>query len=152
MPAEVLRAFADAVGEAVPLDRLQGAASRIIAGITGAEAGLVTAGAAAALTLGTAGILTGYDAGRMERLPNCEGFPHEFVVAREQRNGYDHAVRAAGARLVEVGFHEADGGVGVRGGFRALHGRRALRPRAGIAPVPGRGGRSRSASRPTGAR
>ncbi len=114
MPAEVLRAFADAVGEAVPLDRLQGAASRIIAGITGAEAGLVTAGAAAALTLGTAGILTGYDAGRMERLPNCEGFPHEFVVAREQRNGYDHAVRAAGARLVEVGFHEVVANAGVR--------------------------------------
>src|SRR5205085_438404 len=37
-----------------------------------------------------------------------------FVVAREQRNGYDHAVRAAGARLVEVGFNEVVAGAGVR--------------------------------------
>src|SRR5262249_41513663 len=49
----------------------------------------------------------------MERLPQCD-FPDEFVVAREQRNGYDHAVRAAGARLVEVGFHEIVAGAGVR--------------------------------------
>jgi D-glucosaminate-6-phosphate ammonia-lyase len=35
-------------------------------------------------------------------------------MAREQRNGYDHAVRAAGARLVEVGFHEIVAGAGVR--------------------------------------
>src|SRR5205085_5638945 len=72
------------------------------------------AGAAAALTLGTAAILTGLDCGRMERLPWCAGFAHEFVIAREQRNGYDHAVRAAGARLVEVGFHEIVAGAGVR--------------------------------------
>ena len=114
MPAEVLRAFAEAAGEAVPIDRLQGAASRVIAEGTGAEAGLVTAGAAAALTLGTAAILTGFDVGRMERLPSCDGFAHEFVVAREQRNGYDHAVRAAGAKLVEVGFNEIVANAGVR--------------------------------------
>jgi L-seryl-tRNA(Ser) seleniumtransferase len=114
MPDAVLDAFRQAAAESVPLDRLQGTASRVIAELTGAEAGLVTAGAAAALTLGTAAILTGYDLGRMERLPDCAGFAHEFVVAREQRNGYDHAVRAAGARLVEVGFHEVVAGAGVR--------------------------------------
>jgi D-glucosaminate-6-phosphate ammonia-lyase len=114
MPAEVLDAFRDAAAESVPLDQLQGVASRIIAELTGAEAGIVTSGAASALTLGAAAMLTGYDLGRMERLPNCEGFPHEFIVAREQRNGYDHAVRAAGARLIEVGFHEPVAGAGVR--------------------------------------
>ena len=114
MPAEVLDAFWDAAAESVPLDQLQGVASQIIAELTGAEAGLVTSGAAAALTLGAAAILTGYDLSRMERLPRCDGFPHEFVVPREQRNGYDHAVRAAGARLIEVGFHELVAGAGVR--------------------------------------
>src|SRR5437660_1977581 len=114
MPQAVLEAFCAAARESVPLDELQGAASRVIAEATGAEAGLVTSGAAAALTLGAAAILTGYDLARMERLPRCDGFPHEFVVAREQRNGYDHAVRAAGARLVEVGFHEVVAGAGVR--------------------------------------
>jgi L-seryl-tRNA(Ser) seleniumtransferase len=114
MPPAVVQAFAEAAAQCVSLDHLQAAASRVIAEVTGAEAGLVTAGAAAALTLGTAAILTGYDPGRMERLPHCDGFAHEFVVSREQRNGYDHAVRAAGARLVEVGFNEVVANAGVR--------------------------------------
>lgn len=114
MPAAVLDAFRDAAGEAVSLELLQAAASRRIAAHTGTEAGLVTAGSAAALTLGTAAILAGYDLSKMERLPHCEGFAHEFVVAREQRSGYDHAVRTAGARLVEVGFNEIVANAGVR--------------------------------------
>ncbi|HVX62857.1 MAG TPA: aminotransferase class V-fold PLP-dependent enzyme [Pirellulales bacterium] len=115
MPAAVLDAFCAAAAEAVPLDQLQAAACRKIAAATGAEAGLVTAGAAAALTLGAAAILSGYDLRRMEGLPHDDGFsPNEFVMAREQRNGYDHAVRAAGARLVEVGFHEIVANAGVR--------------------------------------
>jgi L-seryl-tRNA(Ser) seleniumtransferase len=114
MPRAVVEAFAGAALECVPLDTLQGAASRYLAEVTGAEAGIVTSGAAAGLTLGTAAILTRLDLGRMEKLPRCDDFPHEFVVAREHRNGYDHAVRAAGARLVEVGFHEIVAGAGVR--------------------------------------
>lgn len=114
MPAAVLESFIAAAAATVPIEELQAAASREIARATGAEAGLVTAGSAAALTLGAAAILTGYDPGRMERLPFCDGFPHEFLVAREQRSGYDHAVRAAGARLVEVGFNEIVAGAGVR--------------------------------------
>lgn len=114
MPEAVLEAFCEAARESVPLEQLQGVASRAIAAATGAEAGLVTSGAAAALTLGAAAILTGDDLRRMEQLPHCQGFPHEFVIAREQRNGYDHAVRASGARLVEVGFHEPAANSGVR--------------------------------------
>src|SRR5690349_1925169 len=114
MPGPVLEAYCAAAAESVPLEALQGAASRAIAELTGAEAGLVTSGAAAALTLGAAAILTGDDLSRMEQLPQCLGFPSEFVIAREHRNGYDHAVRAAGARLVEVGFHEPVAGAGVR--------------------------------------
>ena len=110
---EVLAAFSAAAAESVPLDQLQGAASRIIAEATGAEAGLVTSGAAAGLTLGTAAILAGYDLRRIERLPQLDE-PAEIIVPREQRNGYDHAVRAAGATLVEVGFHEIVAGAGVR--------------------------------------
>jgi len=114
MPQAVLDAFVAAAAETVPLEQLQAAASKRIAAVTGAEAGLVTSGAAASLTLGTAAILARWNIGRMERLPDCEGFPNEFVVAREQRNGYDHAVRAAGARLIEVGFNELVANSGVR--------------------------------------
>ncbi len=114
MPKAVLDAFGAAAQEAVPLDELQGAASRVIAEATGAEAGIVTSGTAAGLMLGAAAILARFDLGRMEKLPHTEDFPHEFVVAREHRNGYDHAVRAAGARFVEVGFQEIVAGAGVR--------------------------------------
>ena len=114
MPQAVLDAFVAAAAETVPLEQLQASASQRIAEVTGAEAGLVTSGAAASLTLGAAAILAKWNIGRMERLPNCDGIPSEFVVAREHRNGYDHAVRAAGARLVEVGFNELVANAGVR--------------------------------------
>jgi D-glucosaminate-6-phosphate ammonia-lyase len=114
MPQAVLDAFIAAAAETVPLEQLQAAASLRIAAVTGTEAGLVTSGAAASLTLGAVAILAGWDLGRMERLPCCDGYPNEFVVAREHRNGYDHAVRAAGARLVEVGFNEVTANAGVR--------------------------------------
>lgn len=113
MPDAVLEAFCAASRDCVPLDQLQAAASRRIAAATGAEAGLVTAGASAALMLGAAAILARYDLGRMEKLPHCD-WPCEFVVACEQRNGYDHAVRAAGAKFVDVGMHEMVAGAGVR--------------------------------------
>jgi D-glucosaminate-6-phosphate ammonia-lyase len=114
MPEAVLQAFHAAALQTVSLEQLQAAGSRRIAELTGTESGLITAGAAASLTLGTAAILTGYDLSRMEQLPHSEGFPNEIVIAREQRSGYDHAVRAAGARLVEVGFNEIVANAGVR--------------------------------------
>ncbi|MEQ9408703.1 MAG: aminotransferase class V-fold PLP-dependent enzyme [Fuerstiella sp.] len=114
MPPEVLQAFADAASETVSLEQLQAAASRRIAEVTDTGAGLVTSGAAGALTLGAAAILTGHHLARMEQLPCCDGFPDEFIIAREQRSGYDHAVRAAGAKLVEVGFNEIVSNAGVR--------------------------------------
>jgi L-seryl-tRNA(Ser) seleniumtransferase len=66
------------------------------------------------LTLAAAAIMTDHDLGRMERLPQTNGFANQFIVAREQRSGYDHAVRAAGAVLVEVGFNEIVSNAGVR--------------------------------------
>ncbi|MFM8221085.1 MAG: selenocysteine synthase, partial [Planctomycetaceae bacterium] len=114
MPEAVLQAMAEAAAQAASLEEWQAAASRHIARHTGAEAGLVTAGCSAGLFLGTAAILAGLDRGRMEQLPALRSDRREFVVAREQRNGYDHAVRAAGATLVEVGFNEIVAHAGVR--------------------------------------
>jgi len=114
MSVEVLDAFREAADEWVPLEQLQAAASRKIAEHTGTEAGLVSSGAAGALTLGAAAILAGHNLKRMEQLPHCDDFPNEFIIAREQRSGYDHAVRASGARLVEVGFNEIVSNAGVR--------------------------------------
>jgi D-glucosaminate-6-phosphate ammonia-lyase len=112
-PAAVT-AMSEAARACVPLDQLEAAASAIIAEVTGAEAGYVTAGAAAGLTLSAAACLAGLNVGVMDRLPDTSGLPNEIVVSREQRNGYDHALRAAGARLVEVGMNERVAGAGVR--------------------------------------
>jgi len=114
MPPEVLSAYQEAANESVSLEQLQAAAAVRIAASTNTESGIVTSGAAAAMTLGAAAILCRHDLRRMEQLPNCDGIPNEFIIAREQRNGYDHAVRAAGAQLVEVGFNELVAGTGVR--------------------------------------
>jgi len=114
MEQQVVDAMVEAAQEAVPMDQLQAAASRIIAKVTGAEAGYVTAGTASSLTLGTAACMTGLDAARMWRLPDTTNMPNEVIIAREHRNGYDHSIRAAGAKLVEVGMNEIFAGAGVR--------------------------------------
>src|ERR1051325_8783859 len=90
MPKAVLDAFVAAAQEAAPLDELQGAAARVIAEATGAEAGIVTSGASAGLMLGTAAILAGHDLGRMEKLPHTGGFPPRLAGARAARHRGPH--------------------------------------------------------------
>ena len=103
MEPEVVAAMAEASSSFARIGDLQEIASERIAELTGAEAGYVTSGAAAGLTLGAAAMLAGLDPDRMERLPNTTGGPSEIVVQAAHRNPYDHLVRASGARLVEVG-------------------------------------------------
>jgi L-seryl-tRNA(Ser) seleniumtransferase len=98
--------MAEAAGWFARIEDLQDAAGAVIVEATGAEAGYVTAGASAGLTLAAAAALARLDPGRMNRLPDTSGMPDEIVLLRRHRNDYDHALRAAGARLVEVGFHD----------------------------------------------
>lgn len=114
MRPEVAQAMADASRHCVDMAELQAAASRAIAEITGAEAGYVASGASACLLLASAACMTGLDPGRMARLPDARGMKDEVVMVRSQRNFYDHAVRAAGARIVEVGLPDRYSGAGVR--------------------------------------
>jgi L-seryl-tRNA(Ser) seleniumtransferase len=106
MPPEVLDAMCEAGNSFVRLSDLQAAASERIADLTGAGAGYVTNGAAGALLLGTAACIAGSDLGAMSRLPDTEGLADEVVMARTHRTGYDHAIRAAGARVVDVGTND----------------------------------------------
>ncbi|SDB52397.1 aminotransferase class V-fold PLP-dependent enzyme [Bauldia litoralis] len=114
MRPDVAAAMAEASAWCVDMVELQAHASDAIADATGAEAGYVASGAAAGLLIGTAACMTGLDAAAMARLPDTKGLRNEVIVARGQRNGYDHAVRAAGARLVEVGLPDRASGAGVR--------------------------------------
>ena len=114
MDPEVADAMRAATQACVDIAHLQGRASEIIASATGAEAGYVTSGAAAGLLLGTAACVTGLDPSRINRLPDTRGMPDQVVIARSHRNGYDHAVRAVGVELVEVGISDRNSGAGVR--------------------------------------
>jgi L-seryl-tRNA(Ser) seleniumtransferase len=114
MPPEVVEAMTEAARGFVDMAELQAAASAVIARHTGAEAGIVTAGAAAGLTLGTAACLAGLDAARMDQLPEATDLPNEILMCRPHRTGYDHAIRAAGARIRDVGFNDRATGAGVR--------------------------------------
>lgn len=108
MAPEVVEAMAEAARSFVRIGDLQEVASELIADLTGAEAGYVTTGAAAALTLGAAAMLARLAPDRMDRLPDTGDGPSEIIVQHSHRNPYDHLVRASGARLVEFG--DASGG------------------------------------------
>jgi L-seryl-tRNA(Ser) seleniumtransferase len=104
MDREVLDAMADAAASFVRIDDLQEQAGKVIADITGAEAGYVVTGAAAGLAIGTAACIAGMDVGKMDRLPDTTGMKNEVVVQRGHRNAYDHGIRMAGIKFVEVGY------------------------------------------------
>jgi D-glucosaminate-6-phosphate ammonia-lyase len=114
MDSAVIAAMGAAAGLSVDIADLQGRACEIIARATGAEAGIVTSGATASLLLGAAACIAGFDPAKMDKLPDTSGLPNEFVVAKSHRNSYDHGVRAAGARLVEVGLPDRVTACGVR--------------------------------------
>jgi len=64
---------------------------------------MVTAGAASAITLGTAAVLTGGDPQKAERIPNdLTGMKSEVIIQKSHRVGYDHAVRNCGVKMIEV--------------------------------------------------
>jgi D-glucosaminate-6-phosphate ammonia-lyase len=114
MAREVADAMRAATQSCVDIADLQMRACKIIAEATGAEAGCVTSGAAAGLLLGTAACVAGLDPAKMSRLPDTTGMKNEVIAMRSQRNSYDHAVRATGVTMVEVGFCDRFTGVGVR--------------------------------------
>lgn len=104
MTPEVLAAMAEAAASFVHIDELQARAGEVIAAVTGAEAGYVVSGGGAGLTLGVAACIAGLDVGLMDRLPDTTGMKNEVVVQKGHRNAYDHAIRAAGIKFVEVGY------------------------------------------------
>jgi L-seryl-tRNA(Ser) seleniumtransferase len=97
-------------------------AGKIVAEVTGAEAGLVTSGASAAMVLAAAACimkdseLEKHDVHPFEkinfdqdwreiiqRLPVTDSMRNEFIIQKKHRNAYEHAYIVAGGKLVEVG-------------------------------------------------
>ena len=102
MPEEVIEAITYASKQYVMLDDLHDKVGQRIATLVKSEAAMVTSGAASALTLGTAGVLTGMDRQKMVDLPDLTNMKSEVIMQKSHRFGYDHAIRNCGVKIVEV--------------------------------------------------
>src|SRR5439155_18294473 len=109
LPEAVRAAIAEATARTWRPDDLQEWAGAVIADATGAEAGWVTAGAAAGLTLSAAACIARLEPSAIDALPDTGARPAEIIVQRGHRNAYDRAFRTAGARVVEVGYPWIEG-------------------------------------------
>jgi L-seryl-tRNA(Ser) seleniumtransferase len=102
MLPEVVAAYEYASKTYVRLNDLHDACGARIAQLVGAEACMITAGAASALTVGTAACITGTDPDKIRRIPDLAGMKSEVIVQKTHRYGYDHAVRNCGIKMIEV--------------------------------------------------
>ena len=102
MRPEVMEAINYASQYFVEVEELHDAVGKRIAALVGSEAAMVTAGAASALTLGTAGIVTGTDHQKINQIPDLTSMKNEVIIQKSHRFPYDHAIRNTGVKLVEV--------------------------------------------------
>jgi len=105
---EAIRAMAEIAPHFVEIDDLQRKASYVIARLTGAECGFVTASAAAGITMTIAGAMTGTQLLAIERLPlDTAGLKTEIIVQWGHVVGYgnsiDQAIRLCGGKAVLAG-------------------------------------------------
>ncbi len=104
---EVAEAMSRILPQFVEVNDLQRKASAVIARLTGAEAGFVTASCSAGISLAIAGSMTGDDLAAIERLPDTAGLKNEVIVQMGHVVSYgapvDQAIRIAGAKPVLIG-------------------------------------------------
>ena len=103
MPPEVQAAIALASKQPVHLNELLVASGEYLAKQLRCEAALVTSGASAALTLGTAACVTRGNKDAILGIPtDMTGLKNEVIVQKAHRYDYDHAFRNCGIRFIEV--------------------------------------------------
>ncbi len=103
MPDAVQAAISLAARQPVNLNELLDASGEYLAKRLRCEAALVTAGAAAALVVGTAACVTrGNDSAILNIPTDMSALKNEVIVQKTHRYGYDHALRNCGIRFVEV--------------------------------------------------
>ncbi len=108
MPPEVVAAMAEASLSFVRLEELHDRVGERIAGLTGAEAAFVCAGAASGMLLAGAACLTGTDPEAIASLPDTGGRPNRFVISLVDSHFYVHqGFRVCGGELVRVGSRES---------------------------------------------
>jgi L-seryl-tRNA(Ser) seleniumtransferase len=104
MPPSVQAAVARAAKHPVRLIELQRKAGEYLAKRLRCEGSVVTAGAASALTLGTAACVTvaNRNAAPHNMPTEMAGLKNEVIVQKSHRYDYDHALLNCGIRFVEV--------------------------------------------------
>jgi uncharacterized pyridoxal phosphate-dependent enzyme len=103
MPPEVQAAVALAAKKPVHLMELHEAAGNYLAGKLRCGGALVTSGAAAALTLGTAACMTLDSKDAIASIPtDVARLKNEVIVQKSHRYEYDHAMRNCGVKVIEV--------------------------------------------------
>jgi len=102
MRPEVVAAMRVASRHYVKIEELRDAVGQRIAELVHAPSAMVTAGCASALSLATAACVAGKDPEKARRLPDTTGMKNEVIVQRSHRVVYDHAIRNAGVKMVEV--------------------------------------------------
>jgi uncharacterized pyridoxal phosphate-dependent enzyme len=98
---EVRAAQQQASEHFVNMFELQQAASRRLSELTGAEAGMVTSGAASAMASAAAACMAGNNPKYIWQLPDTTGLKHEIIMVGG-RSAFDNAIRLTGAKLVLV--------------------------------------------------
>ncbi len=106
MHPETMQAIDYASKHFVHLEELHDAVGKRLASLIGCEAVMITAGAASALTLGTAACMTGTNQELIRRLPDTTGMKTEVIIQKSHRYGYDHAVRNCNIKYVEIETRE----------------------------------------------
>ena len=100
---EIQNAMGYANEHYVEMKELLQKSGEYVAQMLGVEAAYITSGCAAALTLGTAGFMTGKDLDKMAQLPNTSGMKTDILIQKLQRYSYDRCFTLTGANLIEVG-------------------------------------------------
>ncbi|MBI3960597.1 MAG: aminotransferase class V-fold PLP-dependent enzyme [Chloroflexi bacterium] len=104
MPPEVVQAMVDASKVFIDLEELQMKVGDKIAELTHNDACYISSGAAAGIVIAIAACITGKSMAAIHQLPDLTGLKNEVIVHKSHRNGYDHAVRQVGVKLVEIGY------------------------------------------------
>ena len=102
MLPEVMEAINYASKTFVHLNELHDAVGKRIAELLHCEAAMVSSGAAGALVQGTAACITGTDVKKIRQLPDTTGMKNEVIFQKTHRYGYDHAIRNAGVKVIEI--------------------------------------------------
>lgn len=101
---DTAQAMVEASKQHVNMLELQNRAGEMIARITGAESGCVTAGAASGIAMGAAAFIAGDDIGKAQSLPENVGEENEILIQLGHMINFAGMARMAGAKLVPVGW------------------------------------------------